>query len=104
MGFNVTRKLWFGNGYGVEFVITDPYTITFNVVTEKDPTMVADNKICIGTECCIREGEEESLRDFAVRARNEGVSFAEAAIVDHKESLDLSSILGELLNESSDDS
>jgi hypothetical protein len=98
--YKVSRSVFFGNGYGVEFVISDPYTISFSVVTEKDPTMVEDNKVCIGTECCIREGEEESLRDFAIRAREEGLAFAEAAIVDYKESLDLSAVLGEVLDPS----
>jgi hypothetical protein len=100
VSYKISRSVFFGNGYGVEFVIADPYTITIHVVTEKDPTMVSDSKVCVGSECCIRAGEEESLRDFAIRARKEGLSFAEAAIVDHKESLDLSTILGEVLDPS----
>ena len=45
MSFQVSRTVWFGNGYGVEFVIVDPYQITFNVVTEKDPTMVSASNV-----------------------------------------------------------
>jgi len=108
VSFNVSRTVWFGNGYGVEFVITDPFTIAFNVITEKDPTLVVDNKICLGSDACYRQAEvdeegdivpgtAEPLRDFAIRARLEGISFAEQAIIEHKESLDLSSVLNDVL-------
>lgn len=96
MSFHVSRKVWFGNGYGVEFIITDPHSITFNIITEKDPTLVSSTNVCVGTDACNRN-EGESLRDFAVRAREEGFSFAEEMTIEHKESLDLSTILGDVL-------
>lgn len=96
MSFQVSRTVWFGNGYGVEFIITEPYSITFNIITEKDPTLTTSTNVCVGTDDCIRK-EGESLRDFAVRAREEGFSFAEEMTIEHKESLDLSTILGDVL-------
>ncbi len=107
MGFSSSRTAFFGNGYGVEFIVTDSYTITFNVITEKDQTLVANSQTIVGTDYCLRRSEgldelgghrdEESMRDFAVRARLEGIAFAEEAIADHKESLDLSSVLDDVL-------
>lgn len=104
------RIIWFGNGYGVEYIVSDPYTIDFHVLTEKDKSLVEPKNVIIGTETCHRNAEidesvspkfvpgtEESLRDFAVRAREEGISFAKEVIVAHKESLDLSAILGTLI-------
>jgi len=85
----------------VEFLVTDPFTITFNVVTEKDITLVTNSSTIVGTDQSIRkedhEGQAESLRDFAVRARLEGISFAEDCIAEHKESLELSSALDDVL-------
>ena len=98
MGFSVSRTVWLHNGYGVEFVITDPYEITFQVVTEQDPTLVADNKVCIASDSCVRKGDEESLDRFAYRAKEAANTFAEGAIVEHKESLDLFKILGKVLD------
>lgn len=96
MSFHVSRIVWFGNGYGVEFIIADPYSITFNIITEKDPTLHTSTNVCVGTDSCTRN-EGESLRDFAVRVREEGFSFAEEMTIEHKESLDLSTILGDVL-------
>jgi len=99
--FSSTRTAFFGNGYGVEFIVTDPFTITFNVVTEKDPTLVSNASTILGTDQSLRSedhgGHAESLRDFAVRARLEGIAFAEDAIAEHKESLELSSALDDVL-------
>lgn len=98
MSFRVSRIVWFGDGYGVEFIIADPYTITFNIIIEKDLTLVDPTNVCVGSDSCVRNnGDKESLRDFAIRAREEGFSFAEKTIIEHKESLDLSTILGEVL-------
>ena len=101
MNFSVSKTIWLGNGYGVEFIITDRFSIAFNVITEKDRTLISDENVCVGSDSCIRivhaTGSEESLRDFAVRAREEGISFAEETIIDHKESLDLSTVLDEVL-------
>jgi hypothetical protein len=108
VGFSSSRTAFFGNGYGVEFIVTDPFTITFNIITEKDETLVANTSTIVGTDYCLRrtdrhqphdetEGEEESMRDFAVRARLEGIAFAEEAIAEHKLSLELSSVLDAVL-------
>lgn len=97
MDFKVVRTVSLGNGYSLEFVITDPFNINYHVVTEQDPTLVANSKVCIGSDSCIRAGEEEPLRDFAARAREHGLVFAGEMIVEHKQSLDLSAILGEVL-------
>ena len=105
------RIIWFGNGYGVEYIVTDPYTIDFHVLTEKDKSLMEPRNVIVGTDTCHRNAEidetsrdfvpgtEESLRDFAVRAREEGISFAEEVIVAHKESLDLSTILSDVLGD-----
>ena len=98
MSFSTSRTVWLGNGYGVEFIITDAFSITFNVVTEKDRTLISDENICVGSDSCVRNGDEESLHHFASRAREEGISFAEETIIEHKESLDLSKILDAVLN------
>ncbi len=97
-GFSVSKTVWLNNGYGVEFIISDPYVITLHVITEKDPTLVADNKVCIASDSCVRNGDDEPLRDFAERAYGAGISLAEEAIVEHRESLDLSTILGKVLD------
>jgi hypothetical protein len=99
-GFSSSRTAFFGNGYGVEFIVTDPFTITFNVITEKDDTLISNSTTTVGTDqSCRKEdgGHPESLRDFAVRARLEGIAFAEDAIAEHKESLELSSALDDVL-------
>lgn len=98
MIYNSSKTAWFGNGYGVEFIVSDPFTITFNVVTEKDPTLVSHVNRPIGSDECIRnEDTGESLRDFAVRARLMGIAFAEECIEEHKVELELFSILHEIL-------
>ncbi len=100
MSFSVSRTVWLGNGYGVEFIITDSFSIAFNVVTEKDPTLVSDENICVGSDHCIRKGDEESLKDFAIRAREAGIAFAEETIIEHKETLDLITTLNVVLSAS----
>lgn len=114
MSVKVSRTIWFGNGYGVELIVTSPYEISFNVITEKDPTMVATENFCIGSDVCYRgvkselinndtveddviSGSEESMRDFAIRARAAGISFAEEVIIEYKETLDLGTILDEVV-------
>lgn len=100
--FSSSRTAFFGNGYGVEFIVTDPFTITFNVVTEKDVTLVTNSSTIVGTDQSLRNEDNdvaESLHDFAVRARLEGIAFAENCIAEHKESLELSSALNEVLAE-----
>ncbi len=99
MGFSVSRTVWLNNGYGVEFVITDSYSINFHIITEQDKTLVDNTKVCVGTDSCIRAGEEESLQDFAFRAHKQGLAFAESMIVEHKESLDLFAALGKVLEQ-----
>lgn len=96
MSFSTSRVVWLNNGYGVEFVIQEKYTINFRVVTEKDPTLVVDNKVCIGTDSCNRD-DGESDQDFAVRARLAGLAFAEEMIEEHVATLALSAVLDKLL-------
>jgi len=95
-GVKVSKTIWFGNGYGVEFIISNPCLIDFNVIMEKDPTLVDTTNICIGAYGCGR-GDEETMRNFATRARLEGISFAEEMIIEHKETNDLSTILDQVL-------
>ena len=100
MSVSISRTIWLENGYGVEFIVTDPFSIAFNVVTERDPTLVSDENICVGSDRSVRDEDEESLADFAIRAREEGISFAEETIIEHKETLDLSAMLDAVLNAS----
>ncbi len=110
MSFQVSRTVWFHNGYGVEFVIVNPYEISFNVILEKDPIMVSTSNACIGSDASHRNaeveeesgevipGSEETMRDFAIRAYGEGISYAEEMITEHKETNDLGTIFGEVLD------
>ena len=107
----MSNSIWFGNGYGVEFIVADTWTIVFNVITEKDTSLVEQTNVIVGTDSCHRDaeldevaedvvpGSEEPLRDFAIRARKEGISFAEGVIIEHKESLDLSNLLDGILGD-----
>lgn len=114
-GVKVSKTIWFGNGYGVEFIITDPFRIDFNVILEKDPTMISTENFVIGADTCHRgvngpglaahlldgevPGSEEPMKDFAGRARLAGISFAEEMIAEYKETQELSTILGEVLED-----
>ena len=98
MSFSVSRTVWRVKGYRVEIIVTDALSIAFNVVTEKDRTLISDENICVGSDSCVRDGDEESLKDFAIRARQEGITFAEETIIEHKETLDLSKILDAVLD------
>ena len=98
MSVSISRTTWLGNGYGVEFIITDPFEIAFNVVTEQDRTMISDENICVGSDHCVRNGDEESLGHFAHRAHKAGISYAREAIIEHKETLDLSRILNTVVS------
>ncbi len=98
MGFSVSRTVWLHNDYGVEFTLTDPHFIVFKILVERDKTLIEDNKVCIASGSCTRKGEEESLQDFAKRAHEEGISFSRVSIVEHKTTLDLFTILGEVLD------
>lgn len=113
MSVKASSSIWFGDGYGVEFIITDPFTIDFHVILEKDPTMISTENFVIGADTCHRgvngpglaaqlvNGEvpasEETMRDFAGRARLAGISFAEGMIAEHKETQELSTVLVEVL-------
>ena len=99
MGFSVSRTVWLENGYGVEFIVTEPFSIDFNIITERNPIMVSSKSICVGSDSCARK-EGESLKDFAIRAREEGISFAETTIIEHKETLDLITTLNVVLGAS----
>ena len=96
MSVKASKPIWLGNGYGVEFITTHPSLIGFNVIMEKDMTLVDTTNICIGSYGCERR-DEEPMRNFAIRAQLEGISFAEEMIIEHKETNDLSKILGEVL-------
>jgi len=96
VGFSTSRVVWLNNGYGVEFVISEQYSIDFHVVTERDKTLIADSKVCIGSDSAIR-AEDETAKDFAIRARLIGLAFAEEMIEEHKAALALSAILDEVV-------
>ncbi len=108
MSFQVTKVVWFGNDYGIEYIIRDSYCIAFNIVKTPDPTLIDDSKINIGSSACYRGGEPlpgeeildedmETMLDFALRARLEGIKFAEEMIIQHKQTLNLSKIFDDVL-------
>ena len=95
-----TNEVQVDKGYTMGFSIADPYTITFSVLTEMDPTLVDQTRTCVGTYYSTRDGEEESLEDFANRAYAEGFTFAKVAIVDYKQALRLNEVLGGIVDSS----
>ncbi len=96
MSFSTSRILWLHNGYGVEFVISEQYAIEFHIVTEQDQTLVDNSKVCIGSDSVIR-AEDETPKDFAIRARIIGLAFAKEMIEEHNATLALSAILDEVV-------
>ena len=107
MNFSARRTLWLHNGYAIEFNIVDPQTICLDVITEKDPTLTSTIPTRIGFTSVSRDALSddnddfvgyERIGDFAVRALKEAIAFSEAKIIEHKESLDLNTILGAVLD------
>jgi len=107
MSFQVTKIVWFDNDYGIEYIIKDSCSISFKVIKTPDPTLIDDSRINIGSQTCYREGDleageavpesMENMQDFAIRARQESIEFAKEMIIEHKETLNLSKILDEVL-------
>ena len=107
MSFQVIKTIWFGDDYGVEYIIRDSCCIAFNIVKTADPTLVDDKRINIGSAACYRGGtiedEEEApvtmetMERFAIRTREESIKFATEMISEHRETLNLSKIFDEML-------
>jgi len=108
------RTIWMGNGFGIEFVVGDPWTINLLLVLEKDPTLTDNSMKTIASSSVHREaeyddevgelvpGSEESMRAFAERARLEGLEWAETEIAEYKQTEDLATIMGEVLDSSNE--
>jgi len=104
------KVIWTGNGFGIEFVVVDPWCINLFLLLEKDPTLTDTDQITIASNSIYREGDfdddkeeiipgtEESMRAFAERARQEALEWAEVVIAEYKQSEDLAEIIGEVLD------
>jgi len=93
------KTIWTGNGFGIEFVVGDPWTIVLHLVLAKDPTMTDNRTKTIAASSVIRkaEGKLEPMRDFAERARLEALEWAELEIAEYKQTEDLATIMGDVL-------
>ena len=102
------KTLWMGNGFGIEFVVGDPWTIDLLLLLEKDPTMTDNSTKTIASSGIHRkvewddkgkwiQGSEEPMRDFAERARLEALEWAEIEIAEYKQTEDLATIMGDVL-------
>lgn len=105
------KTIWMGNGFGIEFVVGDPWVIDILLIPEKDPTLTDNNMKTIASSSIHRKGEwddkgnwiqgsEEPMRAFAERARLEALEWAEAEIAEYKETEELTTIMGEVLDSS----
>lgn len=93
------KTLWTGNGFGIEFVAEDPWTIALHLVLAKDPTMTDNRTKTIAANSVTRkaEGKLEPMRDFAERARLEALEWAEIEIAEYKKTEDLATIMFDVL-------
>jgi len=95
------KTLWMGNGFGIEFVVGDPWTIFLHLILEKDPTLSEHNVKTIASNDVHRkseyEGSEEPMRHFAERSRLEALEWAEIEIAEYKKTEDLVTIMCDVL-------
>ncbi len=113
------KTIWLANGFGIEFVVGDPWTIFLHLIERKDPTLSEYNvktivssdvhrKTGVGVggrssfEQSVHEWENrvEPMRAFAERARLEALEWAEIEIAEYKKTEDLVTIMGEVLDSS----
>ncbi len=105
------RTIWMGNGFGIEFVVVDPFCINILLLMPKDPTLSDPANRTLGATSVYRSvergeedevipGSEESMRAFAERARLEGLEWAEAEVAEFKLSEELFTVMGEVLDSS----
>jgi hypothetical protein len=113
------KTIWMGNGFGIEFVVGDPWTIFLHLILEKDPTMTDNTMKTIASNDVHRktgvgvggrsafeqsvhkwETRVEPMRHFAERARLEALAWAESEISDYKLTEDLVKIMSDVIDSS----